>query len=478
MTGQSFSSGAEDNQLVDLLILGGGQAGCADALRASELGLKTAIVEQRPAGPGGAFVHEDGLPFAVLWSFAKRWSNSPVAEAAKERRGVAKRSVDLSSIQLSDVVAKGSEAKRQALLRQGDIRFYEGRAYLSSSGSAVVLDPESGDELHSIAARNILVATGSVALPRDGFEPDGRCLVMGSELLFRSELPHSLIILGEGQRACNLSLLFAQLGTEVTLLSDSPRLLPQADAAVSDFVERELDALGCRLLLDDSFAGAEVLEDSDEVVVTTGNGDEIIAICAADCGERLPASRRLGLKKLNVQLSPDDGGVVVDRNMETHTPHIFAAGGVLGGPVGPEQARLEGQYVAERVAGERGAVAPDRLPCGSMAVAAWVGLGEEEARSRNTEIGVGYASFDENLAAMLREDAAGFVKVVADRGTGEILGVHVSGSCANEIIGAATLAMRLEYTVSDLARMGAPMPSHMEALESAAAAVSTRRRSG
>lgn len=465
MTGQSFSPNAEDSEAVDLLILGAGQAGCAAALRASELGLKTAIVEQRLAGPGGAFVHEDGLPFSALWSFANR-------------RGAAKRSVDLSSINLSDVVANGSDTKLQALLRQGDIRFYEGRGYLSSSRSAVVLNPESGDELHSIAARNILVATGSVVLPRDGFEPDARYLVMGSELLFRSELPDSLVILGEGPQACNVALLFAKLGAEVTMVSDSPRLLPQADAAVSDFVERELDALGCRLLLDDGFAGAEVLEESDEVVVTTGNAEEIIADCVADCGERLPASRRLGLKKLNVQLSPDDGGVVVDRNLETHTPQIFAAGGVVGGDVGPEQARLEGLFVAEYVAGEKGVLPPDRFSCGSMAVAAWMGLSEEEARNRNGEIGVGYASFDENLAAVLDEDTGGFVKVIADRGTGEILGVHVAGSCANEIIAAATLAMRLEYTVGDLARMGAPMPSRMEALEAAAAAVSTRRRSG
>ena len=465
MTGMSFSSDLEEDEAVDLLILGAGQAGCAAALRASELGLRCAIVEQRRAGPGGAFVHELGLPFAALWSFSKR-------------RQAAKRSVDISSINLAEVVSNGSDSQRQALLRQGDIRYYEGRGYLSSSGMAVVLNPETGDELHQIVARNILVATGSVALPRDGFEPDGRRLLMGGELLFRSELPDSLVIVGEGPQACNMALIFAKAGTEVTVLSDSSRLLPQADAAVSDYVERELDALGCRLLLDDGFAGAEVLDDSDEVVVTIGNAEEIIAGCVADCGERLPASGRLGLKKLNVQLSADDGGVVVDRHMETHAPHVFASGGVVGGEAAPEQSRLEGQFVAEYVGGEKGISPPDRFSCGSMAVAAWVGLSEEEARNRNVEVGVGYASFDENLAAVLDEDASGFVKVIADRSTGEILGVHVAGSCAGEIIGAATLAMRLEYTVADLARMGAPMPSRMEALEAAAAAVSTRRRSG
>ncbi len=474
MTGQPY----EENDAVDLLIIGAGQAGCAAALRASELGLKTAIVEQRLAGPGGAFVHEDGLPFGVLWSFAKKSRDGQTAESESGGGAASGRSVDLSTIHLSDVVAKGSEAKRQSLLRQGEVRFYEGRGYLASTGSVVVLHPETGDELHGIDARNILVSTGSIAVPRDGFEPEGRALLMGTELLFRSELPDSLVILGEGRRACNMALLFAQLGSRVTVLSDSPRLLPEADAAVSDFVERELDALGCRLLLDESFAGAEVIEESGEVVVTTGNGEEIFSLCAADCGEKHPASRRLGLKKLNVQLSPDDGGVTVDRNLQTHTPHIFAAGSVLGGGVPPEQARLEGVFVAEHVAGIKATLPPDHFPGGSMALAAWVGLSEEEARNRNGEVGIGYASFDENLSAVLEEDATGFVKVIADRGTGEILGVHVAGSSANEIVGAATLAMRFEYTVSDLARMGAPIPSRMEALEAAAAAVSTRRRSG
>lgn len=475
-----MSGANSSDSAYDLVVVGGGQAGCAAALRASDLGLRVALVEKRHAGLGGAFVHEERLPFAVWWeaaSLLEAWRRAQtlgvqagdapqlVVEALAERR--------------RSMIADFARSSRELLTMAG-VEVFAGRAYCAGPRTVMVLDPDTGDELESLDARHVLVATGTRPQPLEGFERDGRLLLGTADALALESVPRSMICVGSGPEACNLALLFSILGCRVTLLSDAARLLPGADAAVSDFVERRLESLGCPVVQDCSFAQAEAHHHSGHVLVTTSDGEDLEADCAVCCAGRVPATGRLGLRKLGVQSSPVDGGVLVDAGLETACAGVFAAGGVLEGGAAAGTARAQGITAAERIAGVRepgrGGPSTTLAAITTMALAAWVGLGEEDARASGVEISVGVAPLEENTAAILRNDTDGFVKVVADRATGEILGVHFAGAGATEAVATAALAMRQELTVDDLADQAAPMPSLAKALEVAARAAGTRRR--
>lgn len=463
----------------DLVVVGGGQAGCAAALRASDLGLRVALVEKRVAGLGGAFVHEERLPFAVWWEAASLLEAWRRAQTLGVQAGEAPQLVvEALAARRRGMIADFGRSARELLTMAG-VEVFAGRGYCAGPRTVMVLDPDTGDELETLDARNMLVATGTRPGPVEGFERDGRLLLAAADALALDSLPHSMICVGSGPEACNLALLFSILGCRVTLLSDAARLLPGADAAVSDFVERRLESLGCPVAQDCGFALAEAHHHSGHVVVTTTDGEELEADCAVCCAGRVPASGRLGLRKLGVQSSPVDGGVMVDAGLETACPGVFAAGGVLEGGAAAETARAQGILVSERIAGVReatrgGVSATSGIT--SMALAAWVGLSEEDARASGVEISVGVAPLEENTAAILRNETDGFVKVVADRATGEILGVHFAGAGATEAVATAALAMRQELTVDDLGDQAAPMPSLAKALEVAARAAGTRRR--
>ena len=248
---------------------------------------------------------------------------------------------------------------------------------------------------------------------------------------------------------------------------------------VADFVERRLDALGCQVVHDAPFVSAVVDENQLRTVVTLGDDQQLEASVVVNCFERLPAASRLGTRKLGLQFSPVDGGLMTDVMLETACRGVYAAGGVLTGAVPAEVARAQGIAVAERIAGVSGpptTVARAWQPAiTTIPMAAWAGLSEEDARATGREISVGVASLDENTAAMLRHVTDGFVKIVVDRSTGEILGVHAAGYGATELVASAAMAMRLECTVDDLAEQVAPMPSLAKSLEAAARAAGPRR---
>lgn len=451
----------------DLIIIGGGPAGYACALKAAQLGLKPVVVEKRPT-LGGTCLNVGCIPSKALLDSSERF-----AEMKKlERHGIV---ISNYKLDLARMIARKDQVVRElttglsGLFRKGKIQLIQGTARLDGPDRVVV---ETADGRRDLTARAIVIATGSEPVSLPGISFDGQHIVSSTEALSFDEVPRRLLIIGGGYIGLELGSVWARLGAEVTVLEFLPRLLPTADAELATMVHNSLTRQGLTFHLRTKVT--QVVQIQGQVRVqaeSEGQTKEFVADKVLLSVGRRPCTSNLGLEDVGVRWNPKTGKIDVDlRTYLTNVPGIYAIGDVIDGPMLAHKAQLEGEALAEMLAGHAASVNYAAIP---SVVYIWpelasVGLTEEQLAEQGREYRVGRFPFLANGRAKALDETEGIVKVLTDAKTDRLLGVHIFGPRASDLIAEAVAVMEYSGSSEDLARFCHSHPSLSEALGEAA----------
>lgn len=450
----------------DVAVIGAGPGGYVAAIRASQLGLRTAIIE-KDKELGGTCLLRGCIPTKALLHAADLLEEIRRADQiGLLTNGV---SINFEQVQRykSRVVhrmARGVEY----LMKKNNVQVLKGTGRLEGRGRISVSNSDGSTRL--IEAKNIIIATGSVPRSLPGIEIDGRQVITSDEILELEHIPRSLIVIGAGAVGVEFASVFSRFGSEVTLLEMLPRVLPLEDEEISSELERSLSKAGIKI-----FTGAMVL------AVAASNG---AAKVSAQIGEKaqefvaekvlVAVGRRaytdgLGLENTRVEL--ERGFIKTDQYMRTAEPGVYAIGDVVQTPLLAHVASAEGILAVETIAGrEPRPINYDRVPnctyC-SPEVAS-VGLTEAKARERGYDVRVGHFPIHVIGKSRILGATEGLVKVVGDARYDELLGVHIVGPHATELIAEACVALQMESTVEELIRTMHAHPTVSESIKEAA----------
>ena len=460
----------------DVVIIGSGTGGYVAAIRAAQLGLKTAVVERAPV-LGGTCLNWGCIPTKALLEHAH------VLKIAQERNewgltiGEAAIGLDMSRVHArKDKIVKGLTGGVEFLFKKNKIEWVKGTARLAGKGAVDVTD---GQKQTLTARKDIIVATGSQPRSVPGIEIDRKRIITSDEAIGLREIPGSIVILGSGAVGVEFASIFKRFGSEVTIVELLPRLVPVEDESISIELERSFKKQGIKVMTGTKVtsaragsAGVTLEAQTPDGKSTTLSADYLLVATG-----RGPVTDGLGAEGVGLLL--ERGYVRVDREFRTNVPSISAIGDVITfeQPGHPQLAHLssaEGIVLAERIAGqEYRPINYDQVPGNTYCdpEIGSVGLTEKEAQSRGYDVKVGTFKFGILARARIAAETEGFVKIVADRKYDEILGVHMIGPRATELVAEATLALRLECTVEELVRTIHAHPTMSEAVGEAAHAL-------
>jgi dihydrolipoamide dehydrogenase len=442
----------QTGERVDLVVVGGGPGGYSAAIRGAQLGRRVVLVER--GAIGGVCLNEGCIPSKALLSAARL--------ADRARRGAAigvdaQVSVDLIRVQAwkREVVAKLAGGVRGLLERWG-VRVVQGTGRLSGE-RRVAVDTEADVIFFEFEAA--VLATGSRAAVRGGISPE--------QALECEELPRRITVLGGGYVAAELATAFAHLGSEVMLLCPDDVLLPELEEPLlSRAVSGGLRRLGVTVALG---ASIERVEDGTVAYRTKDGAAAADGGLVVDAARRVPNTDDLGLAGAGVRRL-EDGTIGVDAQQRTNLHHVFAVGEVTPGPALAHRAIAEGRVAAEVAAGLPSAIDATALPLAFFTepeVLA-VGLSERRAREQGYAITAARFPFAASGRALTLEEAEGFLQVVAEEGSGRVLGVQIAGPGATDLAGEAALAIEMTATLEDLALTLHPHPTLAESFVEAA----------
>jgi dihydrolipoamide dehydrogenase len=450
----------------DLVIIGGGPAGYTGAIRAAQLGLRTAVVERDRLG--GICLHWGCVPTKVLLHAAELALRIREAEAFGLEVGPVRVHYDRMHRRKAEVVEKHHKGL-QYLMRKHKIDTFAGTGRLVGGGRVgVALNDGSETEL---AARATLIATGSVPRSIPGVEIDNVRVLDSTGALSLTEVPGSIAILGAGAVGAEFASLFNVLGSEVTLIELLPGVVPLEDPEVGKALERAFTRRGVRVLTGATATG--VASGARGVTVTVekdGQRQTLTADYLLVAVGRAPRTDGLGLEAAGV--ATERGAVKVDADYRTSVPGIYAVGDAIGGAFRlAHVAAAEAVRVAELVAGAPSAPIDYQAvprPTFSIPQVAAMGLSEPEAAEAGHTVRVGRFPFSANAKASIEGERDGFVKVVSDAQTGELLGVHMVGPGVTELLAETVVARTLEGTVLEVAGAVHSHPTLSEAVREAA----------
>jgi dihydrolipoamide dehydrogenase len=450
----------------DLVIIGGGPAGYVGAIRAAQMGLRAAVVER--AGLGGVCLHWGCVPTKALLHSAELLERVRDAEALGIEVGPAR--ADFARMQARKAaVVEGLHKGVKFLMRKHKIDVFSGTGrLLGRTRVGVALNDGSETELET---RYTLIATGSAPRGVPGVTIDNDRVLDSSGALALEAVPESIAILGAGAVGVEFGSLFRALGSQVTLVELLPRLLPLEDEEISRALERAFVRRGVRVHTGATVASA--VPEGGGVTITLERGQERESLRAdylLVAVGRAPVTDGLGLEAAGVEVGK--GGVRVDEHMRTSAPEIYAAGDVVDRPFRlAHVASDEAVHAVEAIAGA-GPAPIDYMavprPTYSIPQVASMGLSEQQAREQGYQVKSGRFPFSANTRAAITGQREGFVKVVGDARTGEILGIHMLGPEVTELLAAGVLARSLEATVAELGTAVNAHPTLSEALKEAA----------
>ena len=455
----------------DVLVIGAGFGGYVAAIRAAQLGKEVVLVEREgEKGLGGTCLNNGCIPSKALIYAAG------IAHAAKGagEMGINAGSlaVDMQKMQAwkQGVVDKLRTGVGMLCKRYG-VQFVQGEVFFKSSGS-VGIRGEKG--ISTVEFGHAIIASGAAHMQHPKLAFDGRNVISSTEALKLAEVPRELLVVGGGYIALEIGTLFAKLGSKVTIVHRSERILRGVDDEVVDVVLKRLPALGIELMLNSEVDGVEEgaggklkvsVREKGKEAVKLGADKVLVAIGNA------ASTAGLGLENTQVQLD-EKGFVKVDGKMRTQDHKIFAVGDAVGAPMLAHKASRQGKVAAEVIAGLESSfcnkVVPSVVFCEPEVAGA--GLTESEAAAQGKEVVIGKFPFRALGRALAMNSPEGFVKVVAEKDTGCVLGVHIVGPDAGELISEAALAIEMGAVLEDLAFTIHPHPTLPEALNEAAEA--------
>jgi dihydrolipoamide dehydrogenase len=459
----------------DVVVIGSGTGGYVAAIRAAQLGLRTAVVERAPV-LGGTCLNWGCIPTKALLEHAhalkiaqewKEWGLT-LGEAAQSL------ALDMNQVQArKDKIVKGLTGGIEFLFKKNKIDWIKGSGRLAGKGKVEITE---GAKQTLTATKEIIVATGSTPRSIPGIEIDRKQIITSDEAIGLKTVPASLVIMGSGAVGVEFASIFRRFGSDVTIIELLPRLVPVEDEAVSAELERSFKKQGIKVLTGTKVTSAKAGSKGVDVEAQTPDGTtvKLNAEYLLVATGRGPVTSGLGAEDLGIRL--ERGYVHVDREYRTNVPGISAIGDVItfDTPGHQQLAHLssaEGVALAERIAGkEFRPINYEQVPgctyCDPEIGS--VGLTEAKAKERGYDVQVGVFKFSVLGRARIANETEGFVKIVADKKYDEILGVHMIGPRSTELVAEATLALRLECTVEELIRTIHAHPTMSEAVGEAA----------
>jgi dihydrolipoamide dehydrogenase len=437
----------------DIAIIGSGPAGYTAAIRAGQYGLKTAIIE-KDGFLGGTCLHVGCIPTKALLFNAEIWDH---LKDAKEFGidGIDGRKLNWAAIQerKGKIVSKHAKGL-EFLMRKNKVETLKGYGKLTgpAKNGVVTINLEDGGKSKSIQAKNVILATGSEARMIPGLEP-GPQVLTNIEILGVKEIPKSLIVVGSGAVGVEFASIFRSFDTEVTIIEMLPRLVPVEDEEISKELARVYRKRGINF---HTGAKVEKVETTKSGVTVTfsvnGNQQKVEAEKILIAVGRKPRTENIGLE--TTRIKPDRGFIKTDSWMQTAEPNIYAIGDiVLGTPQLAHVGAMEGIVAVSKIAGKPAKpINPEHIPNATYChpEIGSVGLTEAKAEEAGYNVKVGKFPFTANSRASIVGAHEGFIKIVSDADYGEILGVHIIGPQATELIAEAVAAIELEATVEDL----------------------------
>lgn len=469
-------------QNYDVVIIGGGTGGYVAAIRASQLGLKTAIVESEKLG--GTCLHKGCIPSKALLRSAEvyRMANKTAIEFGVEIEGV--------TLQFDKVQARKQTIVEQlnqgvnTLMKKGKIDVYEGYGRIlgpsifSPMPGTISVELRNGDENEMLLPTNVVIATGSKPRGIDGLHVDGTYVMNSDHALMMDTLPKSLLIVGGGVIGIEWASMLCDFGVDVTVIEFGSTILPAEDADVVKEVTKQLENRGVRIVTNAKLK-VDTFEMKNDSVFISAQVEGIEEHFDADklliCVGREANTTGIGIENTDIEV--ENGFIKVRDTYQTKESHMYAIGDVIGGLQLAHVASHEGLSAIEHIAtGKIDVLDPLKVPkcVYSYPEVASIGLTEKDAQEQGYTLKIGKFPFKAIGKALVNGETDGFVKIVADVQTNDILGIHMVGSHVTDLIGEASLAKLLDATPWEISQAIHPHPSLNEGLAESALAVDNR----
>ncbi|MAO32789.1 MAG: dihydrolipoyl dehydrogenase [Crocinitomicaceae bacterium] len=458
----------------DVIVIGSGPGGYVAAIRCAQLGLKTAIVEKYNT-LGGTCLNVGCIPSKALLDSSEHFYNA--------KHTFADHGIQTGEIKadLTQMIARKNKVVEQTcsgvkyLMDKNKIEVLEGIGSFKDKNIVIV---QSGKNKKEIEGKNIIIATGSKPNYFPGMEPDKKRIITSTEALSLTEIPKKMLVIGAGVIGLELGAVYKRLGSEVEVIEFAPKILPTMDGTISKEFTKVLKKSGFKLHMEHKVQKVE--NKGKEVIVKALNKkNEEVELkgdyCLVAVG-RKAYTEGLNLEKAGVKAN-ERGQVEVNDQLQTSSPHIYAIGDVVRGAMLAHKAEDEGVFVAELIAGQKPHINYNLIP---GVVYTWpeiasVGKTEEELKAEGKEIKVGSFPIKALGRARASMDISGLIKVIADKQTDEILGVHMISARAADLIMEAVTAMEYRASAEDIARICHPHPTYSEAMKEAAMAATEDR---
>jgi dihydrolipoyl dehydrogenase len=460
----------------DLIIIGGGPGGYVAAIRAAQLGMKVACVENRDR-LGGTCLNIGCIPSKALLQSSEKYEEATHSFAV---HGVKLTGVELdlpAMMARKDKVVGDLTKGIEFLFRKNKVTWVKGTGRIAAPGQ-VSVTPVDGGATQELAAKSIVIATGSGVVDLPGVAIDEKKIVSSTGALALGKVPEHLVVIGGGYIGLEMGSVWRRLGAKVTVVEFLDRITPGMDGETGKMLQRVLTKSGFAFKLGTKVVGAK----SGKAGVTLqlepasgGDKTELTADVVLVAIGRKPYTDGLGLEEVGVALD-ERKRVKVDAHYRTNIPGIYAIGDVIAGPMLAHKAEDEGAVLAEMLAGQKPHVNYDAIPA---VIYTWpevasVGKTEEELKTAGIAYKAGKFPFTANSRARTNGDTDGFVKILADAATDRVLGVHIIGPDAGTMIAEAALALEYGASSEDIARTTHAHPTLSEAVKEAALAVAGR----
>jgi len=449
---------------IDVVIIGGGPGGYVAAIKAAHLGLKAVLVEKDKLG--GICLNKGCIPTKALISTTEILNHIQRAEEFGIQ--VKDYSFDFPAImKRKDLITRRLSSGVEQLMKANQVRVVLGEGQIVEPGKVEIIDTTGEKEV--IKTKNIVIATGSkvIKLPIPGIDSEG--VITSDEALSLSELPSKMIIIGGGVVGIEFAGIFKALGVEVTVVEMLPRILLPVDEEIARRLTMSLKRKGIEILTDCKVKGIKKNNQNLEVLVSTSEGEKKLktekVLLAAG---RVPELGNIDVQRLGIEL--DKGAIKVNEKMRTNIPGIYAVGDVVGKIMLAHVASREGIVAVENISGKEVLMDYKVVPncVFSMPEVASVGLTEAEARKENNNIKVSKFPFMANGKALGMGETEGMVKIIAEADTSELLGVHILGVHASDLIAEGALALSMEATAEEIVNTIHAHPTLAEAIAEAA----------
>ena len=458
----------------DLIVIGGGPGGYVCAIRASQLGLKTACVESRGT-LGGTCLNIGCIPSKSLLNLSENFQ--------KAKKDFNQQGIEIDNIKLNIDKMMSNKNKSVSILTKGveflfkknKVTYIKGKGVIFSKNDVVVYNDNKKENFKT---KNIVIATGSTATSIPGINIDEKNIISSTGVLSLNKVPKKLVVIGGGYIGLEMGSVWSRLGSEVTVIEYLDHITPGMDLEISKEFQKILNKQGINFKLESkvksikNHSNSATVEyiDNKTSKTTTIEADKVLVSVG-----RKPYTEGLNLSKIGIY-KDDKGRIKVNKKFQTSVENIYAIGDVIKGPMLAHKAEDEGIAVAEILAGQAGHVNYDVIPgvIYTSPEVATVGKTEEQLKSENKSYKVGKFPFLANSRAKVNNETEGFVKILADKTTDKVLGVHIIGPHCGDMIAEMALAMEFGASAEDIARTCHAHPTHTEAIKEAALAVDKR----